>query len=57
VTLLTVQETADHLSCSPAAVRKWMAQGRLGSVKVGRLRRIRAADVERIAAEGLPERP
>jgi excisionase family DNA binding protein len=35
-----------ELACSPAAIRKWLYQRRLSSVKVGRLTRIRANDVE-----------
>jgi excisionase family DNA binding protein len=44
--LLTVKETAKLLSCSEAAVRKWIYQQRLPAVKVGRLIRISVADLE-----------
>ncbi len=44
--LLTVKEAADRLSCSEAAIRKWLYQRRLRAVKVGRLTRIRQSDVE-----------
>jgi excisionase family DNA binding protein len=44
--LLTVAEAASMRACSPAAIRKWLYQRRLSSVKVGRLTRIRANDVE-----------
>ena len=43
--LLTVDQTAELLACTPAAVRKWVYQRRLPAVKVGRLTRIRAQDV------------
>lgn len=48
--LLTVKEAAALLSCSEAAVRKWLSQGRLPIVKVGRLTRLRQTDLERFVA-------
>jgi excisionase family DNA binding protein len=54
--MLDVEEVAAILGCSVAAVRKWQYQGRLRRVKVGRLVRIPAEDVERLCAEGLPAR-
>ena len=51
--LLTTDEVARILGCSEAAVRKWRSQGRLKAVKLGRLVRFRAEDVERIASKGL----
>ncbi len=50
--LLSVKETAEWLGCSEAAVRKWLYQRRLRSVKVGRLTRIRPADIEELIAKG-----
>ncbi len=54
--LLTVEEAAKQLSCSPAAIRKWLYQRRLPCVKVGRLTRLRLEDVERVASIGLESR-
>ena len=51
--LITVEEAAKRLSCSPAAIRKWLYQRRLRAVKVGRLTRLRLEDIERVASEGL----
>ena len=51
--LLTVKEAADVLSCSEAAIRKWLYQRRLARVKVGRLTRIRQSDLEGLLAHGL----
>ena len=51
--LITVEDAAKRLSCSPAAIRKWLYQRRLQAVKVGRLTRLRLEDVERIASVGL----
>lgn len=59
--LLSAKETARLLSCSEAAVRKWVARRQLPALKVGRLVRFRLADVEAfLAREGRPpkaERP
>jgi excisionase family DNA binding protein len=44
--LLTVREAARRLSCSEAAIRKWIYQQRLPAVKVGRLVRIAEGDLE-----------
>lgn len=55
--LITVEDAAKRLACSPAAIRKWLYQRRLRAVKVGRLTRLRLSDIERIATEGLDECP
>jgi excisionase family DNA binding protein len=46
--LLTVQETADLLKVSTVTVRRFIADGRLPAVKVGRAVRVEKADVERV---------
>ena len=51
--LLSVKDAADRLSCSEAAIRKWIHQRRLQSVKMGRLTRIRLSDIEDLLANGL----
>src|SRR5262245_30307123 len=51
--LLSVKEAADVLGCSEAAIRKWIHQRRLRSVKMGRLTRIRLSDIEDLLANGL----
>jgi excisionase family DNA binding protein len=53
--LLTVKQVADTLACEPSSIRKWLSQGRLPRVKVGRLTRLRARDVAAVVANGLPE--
>ena len=56
--LVTVKEAAHLLSCSEAAIRKWLYQRRLPTVKVGRLIRLRLSDLEALIARGLrPARP
>ncbi len=54
--LLTVDEAAAMLACTPAAIRKWIYQRRVPSVKVGRLTRLRRRDVDKIVEVGLHER-
>lgn len=54
--LMTVEEAADTLACEASTIRKWLSQGRLPRVKVGRLTRLRARDVADVVAHGLPER-
>ena len=51
--LLTVKEAAKMLSCSEAAIRKWVYQRRLPVVKVGRLTRLRLSDLETLVERGL----
>jgi len=50
--LLTIDDAAKRLSCSPAAIRKWVYQRRLPAVKVGRLTRIRESDLEAFVSNG-----
>jgi excisionase family DNA binding protein len=54
--LAKLPEAAEFLGCTVAALRKWMAQGRLERVKVGRLTRVRWRDLVSIMANGLPHR-
>ena len=54
--LLSVKEAAALLSCSEAAIRKWIYQRRLPRVKVGRLTRLRQRDVEALVSDGLGNR-
>ena len=51
--LLTVSEFAGALGVTDAAVRKWLYQGRLERVKLGRAVRLRRRDLDRLVAEGL----
>lgn len=46
--LLTVQETAAMLKVSAVTVRRFIADGRLPAVKIGRAVRVEKADVERV---------
>jgi len=53
--LLTIDEAARILACTPAAIRKWLAQRRLSRVKMGRLTRLRREEIELVAVQGLPK--
>ena len=46
--LITVPETASVLRCGPTTVREMLRRGELCPVKVGRLVRIRRAELEKI---------
>ena len=44
--LLTPEEVAEHLAVSPKSIRKWLREGKLKGVRVGRLWWIRERDLE-----------
>jgi excisionase family DNA binding protein len=50
--LVTIEEAAAYLACTPAAIKKWIRLKTLASVKVGRLRRIRKSALEALIREG-----
>jgi excisionase family DNA binding protein len=50
--LLRIEAAAEALSISHWTVRLWAKQGRLRTVKLGKLRLVPAAEVERIAKGG-----
>lgn len=45
--LLTIEQTATRLNCSPWTIRRLIARGELRASRIGRLIRIRPVDVER----------
>jgi excisionase family DNA binding protein len=47
---LSVAETAQLLGCSEKVVRAELKRGRLPAYRVGRLIRVRVADIERLRA-------
>ncbi len=56
--LLTVPEAAAFLRLKPATIRAWVLHRKVPYVKVGRLVRLRRADVDAlIAASLVPARP
>ena len=57
VRLLNVKEVAKALQCSPRSVAAWTASGELASVKLARLRRYRAEDVEAFVRRNLSGTP
>ena len=51
--LVSVKHAANTLDCSEAAIRKWIYEGRLPVVKVGRLTRLRRSDLDALVTNGL----
>ena len=51
--LLSPRRAAEILSCSEPLIRKWIRVGTLPAVKLGRLVRVRKADVEAAIRLGL----
>lgn len=49
--LLTVNETAERLGMKPATIRLWLAQRKLGHVKLSRAVRVPESEVERMIEE------
>ena len=49
---LTVRETAGALSLSESTIRSWLAQRRLGFVRLGRAIRIPVEEINRVLAQG-----
>jgi excisionase family DNA binding protein len=46
--LLSVDAAAAELSVNPFTLRRWIARGRLPSVRLGRCVRVKRADLERL---------
>jgi excisionase family DNA binding protein len=53
--LLSPQQFADRLVISRWTTYSWISEGKIKSVKIGRLVRIPESEVERIVQEGLQE--
>lgn len=52
VKLFSVPEFADALGVTVACIRRWLLERKVAHVKVGRLVRIPASELERIIEEG-----
>lgn len=48
----TIREAAEELGLSPATIRTWIRQRRLGYLRFGRAVRIPAAEIQRIVERG-----
>ena len=58
VVLLSVPQVAERLNVTRACIRRWVLERRLAVVKVGRLIRIPASEIDRLVQLGLrPARP
>ena len=53
--LLSPQQFADKIAVSRWTIYGWISSGKIESIKIGRLVRIRETEVERIVQEGLQE--
>jgi len=51
--LLTIREFAEALNITVACVRRWLLEGKVAKVKLGKLVRIPAEEGERLISEGL----
>jgi excisionase family DNA binding protein len=51
--LLTLEEAAEVLKVSPQTVRTWVAVGKIRAVKLGKLVRVRPADLEAFIHDAL----
>jgi excisionase family DNA binding protein len=57
-TLLSVPQFASTLGVTPACIRRWILERKITTVKLGRLIRVPASEVERLVNSGLrPARP
>lgn len=50
--LLKVEDAAERLGLSPATIRRWILDRRIGVVKLGKAVRLRAEDIETLARNG-----
>jgi excisionase family DNA binding protein len=56
--LLAIPDFATALGVTPACIRRWLLERKIASVKVGRLVRIPADEVDRIVQDGFrPAKP
>ena len=51
--LRKLDELAEKLNCTLAAVRRWKRENRIVTIKVGRLVRVAESELDRIRREGL----
>lgn len=58
VVLLSVPQVAERLGVTKACIRRWILERKIATVKLGRLIRVPASEVERLVNSGLrPARP
>jgi excisionase family DNA binding protein len=50
---LTVKETAESMGVGVSTIWMWIAQGRMSSFKLGRVRRIRPEDIDAFVERNL----
>ncbi len=52
MTMMTIKETADFFGVSPRTVFRWIKSGKLESVKIGGIVRIKKNEIKRVIGEG-----
>jgi excisionase family DNA binding protein len=55
--LVPVARLADRWNVAPLTVRRWIAEGRIQALRVGRLWRVRNSEVERFEREASEPKP
>jgi excisionase family DNA binding protein len=56
--LLSVPQFADALGVKPSCIRRWVLERKIATVRLGRLVRIPASELDRLLNEGFcPARP
>jgi excisionase family DNA binding protein len=53
IILLSVPQMADRLGVTRACIRRWILERKITTVKLGRLIRIPASEVERLVSSGM----
>ena len=53
VTLLSVSQVAERLGVTGACIRRWILERKISTVKLGRLIRVPASEIDRLIASGL----
>ena len=51
--LLTISEFAKTLKVTPACVRRWITERKITTVKLGRLVRVPADEIQRLVSKGM----
>jgi excisionase family DNA binding protein len=55
--VVDIKQAADLLSLSPWTLRRWIAEGKLKAVRLGRRVMLRSAELERLVEQGLKPKP
>ena len=53
--LLTIQEVAEVLKIAQSTIRRWLNEGKMKGVKLGRQWRVKQSELDRIIEQGIQE--